>query len=83
MVKIQWFGIKEIIHLKKKFCHKLLLCCSKPVRTFFFGTQIKIFWLNPRAFSSSIDCNTTTMFKAQKRSKDIIKIGHVTSVVQP
>ncbi len=27
--------------------------------------------------------NTTTMFKAQKGSKDIVKIVHVTSMVQP
>ncbi len=31
----------------------------------------------------SIDSNTTTMLKAQKGSKDIIKIVHVTAVVQP
>ncbi len=30
-----------------------------------------------------IDSNKTDTFKAQKRSKDIIKIVHVTSVVQP
>ncbi len=29
-----------------------------------------------------IDSNVTTTFKAQKGSKDIIKIVHVTSVVQ-
>ncbi len=38
---------------------------------------------NPRAFWPSIDSNVTTMFKAQKESKDIIKIVHVTSAVQP
>ncbi len=30
-----------------------------------------------------IDSNTTDTFKAQKGSKDIVKIVHVTSVVQP
>ncbi len=30
-----------------------------------------------------LDNNATTMFKAQKGSKDIIKIVHVTFVVQP
>ncbi len=30
-----------------------------------------------------IDSIGTTMFKAQKHSKDIVKIVHVTSVVQP
>ncbi len=31
----------------------------------------------------TLDSNATDMFKAQKGSKDIIKIVHVTSVVQP
>ncbi len=30
-----------------------------------------------------MDSNTTTMFKAQDSSKDIVKIVHVKSVVQP
>ncbi len=34
-------------------------------------------------FWPCIDSNTTTTFKAQKGSKDIIKIVHVTSVAQP
>ncbi len=33
--------------------------------------------------SFPIDSNATDTFKAQKGSKDIIKIVHVTSVVQP
>ncbi len=57
--------------------------CSKPVRPLFiFVTKIYI-WLNPRASWLCIDNNATTIFKAQKGSKDIIKIVHVTSVVQP
>ncbi len=31
----------------------------------------------------TLDSNTTTMLKAQKGSKNIVKIVHVTSVVQP
>ncbi len=31
----------------------------------------------------TLDTNTTTMFKAQKGSKNIVKIVHETSVVQP
>ncbi len=53
---------------------------------FIIGTQIRkliYFWWNPRAFWPCIDINTTDTFKAQKGSKDIIKIVHVTSVVQP
>ncbi len=41
------------------------------------------FWWNPRAFWPCIDSNVTTTFKAQKGSKNIIKIVHVTSMVQP
>ncbi len=38
-------------------------CCSKPVRTLFiFGTQIKIFGCNPRAFWPCIEINRTEMF---------------------
>ncbi len=44
---------------------------------------LRYFWLNPRAFCPCIDSNTTTTFKAQEGSKDIIKIVHVTSEVQP
>ncbi len=43
---------------------------------------IFFFWWNPRSFCPCIDRNGTTMFKAQKCSKDIDKIIHVTSVVQ-
>ncbi len=35
-----------------------------------------------RAFWPSIDSNATDTVKAQKGSKDIVKIVHVTSVVQ-
>ncbi len=39
------------------------------------------FWWNPRAFWPCIDSNATDKFKTQKGSKDIVKIIHVTSVV--
>ncbi len=41
------------------------------------NTNEDIFWWNPRDFWPSIDSNTTDTFKAQKCSKDIIKIVHV------
>ncbi len=51
-------------------------CLSKPVRILFiFGTQIKIFLMKSESF--------LTTFKAEKASKDISKIVHMTSMVQP
>ncbi len=60
-----------------------LSCRSKPVRPLvIFGTQIKIFVMKSESFLTlHIDSNTTDTFKAQKDSKDIVKIVHVTSVV--
>ncbi len=46
-------------------------------------THKTYFWLNPRAFWPFIDSNESTMFKAQKGSKNIVKKVNVTSVVQP
>ncbi len=48
-------------------------------KTNYFST---IDYCSYRAFGLCIDSNETTTFKAQKGSKDIIKIVHVTSVVQ-
>ncbi len=45
--------------------------------------KLRYFWWNPRVFWHCIDSNITDTFKAQKGSKDIVKIVHVTSVVQP
>ncbi len=42
-----------------------------------------IFYLNLRALRPAIDSKVTFTIKVQKRSKDIVKIVHVTSVVQP
>ncbi len=72
-------NIKGIVHPKWKFCHYYPLSCrSNPTGPLFiFGTQIKIF------FMKSISFLTTTTFNAQKSSKDMVKIVHVTSVVKP
>ncbi len=48
-----------------------------------FRTQVKIFLMKSESFLTSIDSNATDTFKAQKGSEDILKIVHVTSVVQP
>ncbi len=45
--------------------------------------KLSYFWWNPKAFWPCIDSNATTTFKVQKGSKVIVKIVHVTSVVQP
>jgi len=49
--------------------------------SFIFGTQIKIFLMKSESFL--IPHRLIATFKAQKGSKDIIKIVHVTTVVQP
>ncbi len=41
------------------------------------------FWWNLITFWPCIDSNATDKIKAQKGSKDIVKIVHVTSVVKP
>ncbi len=38
--------------------------------------------MKSESFLTPIESNTTDTFKAQKGSKDIVKIVHVTSVVQ-
>ncbi len=43
----------------------------------------KLRWWKQRAFWAYIGSNTTDTFKAKKGSKDIVKIVHVASVVQP
>jgi len=48
-----------------------------------FWTQIKIFHEIREVSDSSIDSNLTTTFKVQKGTKDIVKIVHVTTTVQP
>ncbi len=55
-------------------------CCSKLVRliVFIFGHNLKYFLMNPRDFWLSINSNATDTFNAQKGSKEIVKIVHVT-----
>ncbi len=63
---------------KNENCHYSPSCRSKPIRpSFLFRTQ-RYFWWNSRAFWPCIVSNATDTFKAQKGSKDIIKIAHVT-----
>ncbi len=45
--------------------------------------KLRYFSYNPRVFCPSIDGTGATTIKVQKRSKDIVKTVHVTSVVQP
>ncbi len=59
-------------------------CCSKPVtRLSSSEHKLRYFGWNPRAFWPCIDSKATKRFTVQKGSKDIVKIVHVTSVVQP
>ncbi len=44
--------------------------------------KLRYFWWNPRALWPSIDSKDPNTIKAQKRSKEIGKIIHVTSAVQ-
>ncbi len=57
-------------------------CHSKPVRPLFIVGEQRRFFMKSESFLT-LDSNVTDMFKAQKGSKDIVKIVHVTSVVQP
>ncbi len=60
-------------------------CRPKHARPLFvFRTHITIFFLlNPRALRPCIDSKGPITFKVQKGTKNIDKIVHVTSVVQP
>jgi len=53
-------------------------CCSKAIRPSFIFVTLRYFLLNPRDFWPCIDSNAITTFKAQKGSKHIVKIVHVT-----
>ncbi len=67
--------IKGLVHTKINYIinHS---SGSKPLRSsFIFETQMKIYFLLMKSESF------LTAFKAQKSSKDIIKVVHVTSVV--
>ncbi len=45
--------------------------------------KLRYFLWNPRAFWPCIDSKGTTTFTTQKGNKDIVKVVHVKSVVQP
>ncbi len=45
--------------------------------------KLRYFWWNLSALRPSVDRKDSYLIKTQKRSKDIGKIIHVTSVVQP
>ncbi len=49
----------------------------------FICLQTAIFDEIQELYEPCIDINATTRYKAQKGSKNIIKIVHVTAVVQP
>ncbi len=80
---LKWSVIndKGMVHPKLKFQLFFLL----PFKSFVHlrSTNVDIFWWNQTPFWPSIDINTTDNLKAQKGSKDIVKIVQVTSVVQP
>ncbi len=69
-------SFKGIVHPKMKILSLIIhphvvpnpkdLCSSSEHKLYF--------WWNLRAFWPCIESNTTTMFKAQKRTKDIVKI---------
>ncbi len=64
-----------------KVINHLPPCRSKPVKaSFVFRTQFKIFWMKT---GSPIDCQVINTVKAQKSMKDIVRIVHLPSVVQP
>ncbi len=70
---------------KWKFCDLITYPHVVPKPSFIFGGQIKIFLMKSE---SSLTLHRVTemqvkCFMAQKGSKDIIKLVHVTSVVQP
>ncbi len=77
--------IKGLVHPKKKILslitHPHVISNTQDIRSS-SEHRLRYVWLNPRAFWTSIDTNTTDSVKAQKDSKEIIKIVHVT-VVQP
>ncbi len=82
-VKIYCTKFKGIVHPKMKIlslsthAHVVPNICSSSEHKW------RYFWWIPRALWHPIDSKDPNMIKAQKRSKDIVKIIHVTSVVQP
>ncbi len=81
MLKQGYSALKGIVHPKMKIMSLITRPHVKPVKH--SEHKLRYFWRNPRAFLPCIDSSSTTTFNAQKGSKDIVKIVHVTSVVQP
>ncbi len=77
--------IKGLVHPKWKFCQLLLTLMSfRTVRpSFIFGIQMKIFLMKSESFLTIHRQQSNWHVRGQKDSKEIIKIIHVTSVVQP
>ncbi len=75
--------LKEIVHLKIT----ILLLMNHPhvvlnPLDLIFATQIKIFVMKSESYPTPhIDRNATDKFKAQKGSKDIIKIDRTKSIL--
>ncbi len=75
-------GVKGIVHPKLTILYSPL-CHSKPVRPLFiFKTQIKIFFMKSDS-SLTLHRQQEYYHGEEKHSKEIVKIVHVTSVVQP
>ncbi len=66
-------GFKGLVHAKKM---KMLSLITHP-------HVFPNLWWNPWVFWPSADTKATDNFKTNKGSKDIVKIVHVTSVIQP
>ncbi len=77
------YHVKGIVHPKMKILFLITLVVPNPYDLRSSSEhKLRYFWWNLRALWPSIDSKDTTMIKTQKRSKDIGKIFHVTSVVQ-
>ncbi len=71
LARFKWIDQPNILILSL-ITHPHVICAHK----------LRYFRWNQKAFWPSIDSNATTTFKTQKVGKDIVKIVHVTSVVQ-
>ncbi len=77
--------LKVLVHPKMKILALILTLTLQTRKTFVHlqNTHKKIFLVKSESFLTCIDRNAADTLKAQKDSKDIVKIVHVTSVVQP
>ncbi len=78
-----FYNLKGSLTQKMKILWLFALMFFPTPKTFVhLQNTLRYFWWNPSAFHPCIDSNTTDTFKAQKGSKDIDIIVHVTSLVQ-